>query len=228
MNNPIIASNGLLFLNVPTAHDLVEEVVSGDCYEVDTIPQNCRVLDLGACYGEFSILAAKRGFVVKAVEPSLYSKHIFEANLRLNRNPDVRLFHGSVVATPMFKVSHFYNPNHPAGSSRSAPDGEALLESVPAQTINQLTTGWDHWAIKMDVEGDERELFKFPNWLSITDWLAMEFHDGDGNEYAKALLDKGFSVRLHGCGPKRTRVQWDPSMKGGILLAKRSNLSIDG
>jgi len=227
-NSPIIASNGLLFLNVPSAQALLEEVVDGDCYGVESIPQNCRVLDLGACYGEFSLLASKRGLIVKAVEPSLYSNHILEANIRINRNPDIRVVRGAVVGVPTSdKVGHFYNPAHPAGSSSFSIEGEALLESVPAYTINQLTSGWDHWAIKMDIEGAEKLLFANPNWLMICDWLSMEFHNGDGHHYSQILQKAGFTVEIWGAGPKQTRVKWDPSFLGGVILARKSNLALD-
>lgn len=228
MNSPIITSNGILFLNVPSAQALLDEVVDGDCYGADSIPQNCRVLDLGACYGEFSLLASKRKLTVKAVEPSLYSHQILEANIRLNRNPDIRVVRGAVVGTETHdKVGHFYNPAHPAGSSSFSIEGEALLESVPAYTINQLTSGWDHWAIKMDIEGAEKLLFANPNWLMICDWISMEFHNRDGYEYAKILEANGFTVEIYGCGPKQTREKWDQSMLGGIILARKSNLAID-
>ena len=228
MNSPIITSSGILFLNVPSARELLDEVVDGDCYGVESIPQNCRVLDLGACYGEFSLLASKRGLVVKAVEPSLHSHFVLQANVRLNRNPDIRVVRGAVVATETHdKVGHFYNPSHPAGSSSFSIEGEALLESVPAYTINQLTSGWDHWAIKMDIEGSERCLFEKPNWLMICDWLSMEFHNGDGHHYGQILKKAGFTVEIYGCGPKQARSKWDPSMVGGIALARKSNLAID-
>ena len=227
-NSPIIASNGLLFLNVPSAQALIEEVVDGDCYGVESIPQNCRVLDLGACYGEFSLLASKRRLTVKAVEPSLQSHMILEANIRLNRNPDIRVVRGSVVGTPTSdKVGHFYNPAHPAGSSSFSIEGEALLESVPAYTVNQLTSGWDHWAIKMDIEGAERLLFDKPAWLMICDWLSMEFHNADGEHYETILKAAGFTTEIHRGGPKQTRVKWDPSMNGGVILARKSKLALD-
>jgi FkbM family methyltransferase len=228
MNQPIISSNGLLFLNVPSAQALLEEVVDGDCYGVESIPQNCRVLDLGACYGEFSLLASKRKLTVKAVEHSLQSNHILEANIRINRNPDIRVVRGAVVATETHdKVGHFYNPSHPAGSSSFSIEGEALLESVPAYTINQLTSGWDHWAIKMDIEGAERLLFDKPNWLMICDWLSMEFHNADGHHYSQILEKAGFTTEIWGGGSKQTRVKWDPSMNGGVILARKSKLAID-
>lgn len=227
MTNPIIASNGLLFLNLPGTQKMVDEIVGMDCYEASTIPDKCRVLDLGACYGVFSIMAAKRGFIVKAVEPSLYSTIILEANMKLNRNPDIRLVRAAAAGTPVAKVAHFYNPENPASSSAELPSDQGYIESVPGMTINQLTTGWDHWAIKMDVEGFERFLLAYPAWLEITDWLSIKFKGDTGFEHGKLLVDKGFSVNMYGRGEK-TELAWDPSMSGGHIIAKRSNLSIDG
>lgn len=79
----------------------------------------------------------------------------------------------------------------------------------------------------MDVEGFEKFLLAYPAWLEITDWLSIKFNGDTGFEYGKRLVDKGFSVNMYGRGDK-TELAWDPSMSGGHIIAKRSNLSIDG
>jgi FkbM family methyltransferase len=216
--NPFIETHGIRLLNVPQAQSLIDEVISGDCYLIDTIPSNCRVLDLGACYGEFAILAASLGFTVKAVEPSKDSHAILCANVQSNKLAgDVRVVRGA-ASEKKGPHQHMYDPTHPAGSGQNG----AFLESVQGFTINDLTTGWDHWAIKMDVEGDEAGLFDSAgSWLPFTDWLSMEFHNHDGEQYAKVLREDGFNVQIFGGGPKQTRTPWDPSMTGGIVHAQR-------
>jgi hypothetical protein len=79
----------------------------------------------------------------------------------------------------------------------------------------------------MDVEGAEKLLFAYPNWLIICDWLSMEFHNADGHLYDAILKAAGFTTEIWGGGPKQTRVKWGPSMNGGVILARKSKLSLD-
>lgn len=157
---------------------------------IGEVPQNCRFLDVGAHEGFYSLEAAMRGLIVKAVEWDPVQAIILDANIKLNGNPDIRVVRQVPVGVP----------------------GEGLLGNQ--RTINQLTTGWDHWAVRLGHKAPVEELISHPNWLQITDWLMIQRRgDQDPCTGIECVLEeKGFSIT---------------SVSDLSLVAKRSNLSID-
>jgi hypothetical protein len=128
------------------------------------------VVDLGAHVGTFSVLAACLGARVVAVELDPDRAAELEANLRRNR-ADAAVVRGRIRGHPPL-------------------DMETLVARHRLERIDFL---------KIDVEGDEYELFDGrPAWLDRVRRISMEVHPAAGNPagLAETLSSRGFSVEL--------------------------------
>ncbi len=67
------------------------------------------------------------------------------------------------------------------------------------------------FAVKLDCEGSESEIFDSPVWLACVNWLAMEWHNCDGDRYADTLRNLGFDVEM----------SCEGTNSGGIIHARR-------
>ncbi len=196
-------------LNVPAAKDVADEVLLRDCYRIGTIPEGLRVLDAGAFYGEFAIACAHRGFAVEAYEPNHESFDILSFNTRMNGAYEIIQVCAALSSADGLR-EFTMNDAHPAGSKLS----EGSAGYVPVFNINDIVSinrRLDRWAVKLDVEGEESAMFDSPAWLERVDWLAMEWHNCDGDRYADILRGAGFDVEMSCAGEN----------SGGIIHARR-------
>ena len=160
--------------------------------QLPEIPENCRFLEVGAGEGHYSIEAAMRGLIVKAVEWDPVQAIILDANIKLNGNPDIRVV-------------------------RQVPVGVAAGGLLGNQrTINQLTTGWDHWAILLGNKSPIDELLSYPNWLQIADVVIYTGYPAPAlrDSREEILTKAGFRI------DRKASSMW-------MVVAKRSNLSLD-
>jgi hypothetical protein len=155
-------------------------------------PESCRFLDVGAGNGRCSIEVAMRGHIVKAVEWDPVQAIILDANIKLNGNPDIRVVRQVPVGVP----------------------GEGLLGNQ--RTINQLTTGWDHWAVRLGFSAPVDELLANRNWLQIADVVIIDEWDVSNRreKWIEEFVAAGFRVDSQNTNDFR-------------LSVKRSNLSLD-
>lgn len=175
-------------LNLSAEED-IQHIKTSDLPE---FPESCRFLDVGARDGRWSIEAAMRGHIVKAVEWDPVQAIILDANIKLNGNPDIRVV-------------------------RQVPVGVATGGLLGNQrTINQLTTGWDHWAVRLGFSAPVDELLANRNWLQIADvviidaWNASDIRE----KWIEDFVAAGFRVDSQNTNVLR-------------LSVKRSNLSLD-
>lgn len=232
-NTPFIYRDGITFLNVPSALEMVEEVVDQDCYELRSLSPNHILIDCGACYGEASIFAASLGMKVMALEPSKPSYRVLESNWALNQMEVVGMVHlwNKPVGLHDRQFTHYYWPHHPGGSGKESRDGseKCMYQSVGVdRIIKEVKLKFSTTkpiAIKMDIEGSEKEAFMDADkWLPKVDYVAMETHNFDSDFFALILTNNGFEVKLTGTG-KPPRVAWDKSIAGGLVIARRKQPS---
>lgn len=215
----MITIKGIQLDDDPLALPVYEEVITRDCYRVDTIPQDIEhIIDVGAFHGEFMLWAHKHrpDASMKGYEPNIKSLAAANGNLSRAFWPywnDWDLMWGAVGAFD--GACNIEQPaGHPAGTSVQ-PDNEG---TVRLYGIAGLVAGKKNVAIKLDCEGSERAIFSHLGWLEPVRWLAMEFHNHDGFHYADLLAKSGFVIgRLEGCQGD----PWDLSMAGGIIIAWR-------
>ena len=215
-------SNHLTFgpitvIDAPEVGQIIKEVFDGDCYHINEIPEGSTVIDVGAFYGEFSLMCAVlRGCSVLAYEPSPETFSVLLKNLSLNgekakaikpHDIGVSNFCGEAV------FSHW--PLHPGGSGfREIPDStQSAVKVVPiADPVLVAEHRGRPIVVKLDCEGSEREIFSDIAWLKKVQMVAMEWHNCDGQFYRGILESKGFKVTTDG----------DVSRSGGILIAHRN------
>ena len=174
------------------------------------------VVDLGANVGLFSLLAAKLGAKVTAVEMQSGFLPLIEANLRANGVSDqVEIVWGIIGAGSGIVTDH--------GVLDTA---SHYLETAPELSIKELIRSRSLRQIdflKIDIEGSEFDLFrKGTDWLSIVRRIAMEVHChfGDSGQLTRTLTDAGFHVVL-----LENRGNVVPSLTGeaGYLFASRAS-----
>jgi FkbM family methyltransferase len=213
-------------LRVETAHDLATAwiIVCRDEYRVD--PEARCILDLGANFGSFSMLAAERApaAYILAIEPY---RDVFDrlvAHVVDNRlEGRVRCAQVAVAgAEEQRYLSDTKSPSQSRGvlTRDAAPGGSA---SVTAQTLTQLlqaamahagTTSVD--LVKLDIEGGEHELVPglTPEILAPVRAWQMEYHPNGSSAPLFAALERG-GLRL------ARRVETHPN--SGIAWFKRQD-----
>ena len=196
-------------IETPFTKMVAEEVVTRDVYRIGTIPEDCTVLDIGAFYGEFSIMCAKRGMDVVAFEPVQSSFHLLVENMAINK---VRFeAHNVAVMDCDGTVSMNVPGNHPAGATVANGGG------VKCVAMDSIAERFGDIAVKMDCESSEIFIFKSLRWLDKCKWVSMEFHNHDGRHFRDLLLSKGFAVAIEG----GNGTPWDDTIGGGIIWAIR-------
>lgn len=216
----------MTFLDAPEARQVVDEVIIQDCYRIDEIPPRSLVIDVGAFYGEFGILSAKKKqSIVFAYEPSEVNFHILCENLERNVLDDQFETFNAGVTDRTGREQFYHWHEHPGGSGfrQIEGGGATIIETVSMIEVISKALAFDsdsHITVKLDCEGSEKEIFKDEHWIRWVGIVTMEWHNYDGHVYADILSRHGFDVELNGGGPK-PRAAYDKSMGGGLLFAKR-------
>jgi len=177
-----------------------------------TIREGQTVIDLGANVGLFSLLAARLGARVIAVEAQSEFLPILHENLREN-DCAVNVIHGLIgersgLASLPGKLE--------ASSHYRAKPGIVSLNQIMARfCLHNIDF------LKIDIEGSEFDLFSSNlEWLQHTSQIAMEVHESFGNPdfIAEKLAEARFKVQL--CDAQLKNVN---SLKGlnGFVYAWR-------
>jgi FkbM family methyltransferase len=203
----ILTYGDIKLIDAPEAKQVADEVITNDCYRIGTIPKDCTVIDVGAFYGEFAIACANRGHPTFAFEPALSSFGNLLENLILNPTVRVEPFN---IGVHDFDGMSFLNfdKDHPAGS-KLAESGHPVWVCTIHSIFDSLE---GPFAVKLDCEGAEKEIFRNTHWLDSVNWLAIEWHNSDGDFYADILGERGFF---------RVEMSCDGTNSGGILHARR-------
>lgn len=150
-----------------------------------------RVVDLGANLGLFTVLAAKAGARVIAVEAQRGFGPLIAEHCRLNAvGPSVQVLHAIVGGT--------------TGVIRADAGGAGCshwTEPVPTVTVAEVIdrAGFDRVDLmKIDVEGAEFDLIDEDGWLDRVDRLVLEVHPpfGDPVALVRRLSEEGFTCDL--------------------------------
>ncbi|OHV20141.1 methyltransferase FkbM [Parafrankia soli] len=149
------------------------------------------VVDLGANQGLFSVLAARAGADVIAVEAQRGFAALLARHARANDvSHRIQLVH-ALVGSGSGVLSD------PA-ARRTATHWDGEVEDLRLTDVLERG-GVDHVdLLKMDIEGSEFALFGDPGWLAAVDRIVMEVHPPFGSPAAlKAILDRhGFDATL--------------------------------
>ena len=117
-----------------------------------SIRPGCTVLDVGANIGIYTLLAAKRGARVFAIEADPENAQLLRHNIEINGFTDkVTVLEFAALDSPGTVVLH-RNPTNSGGSSVSTNSAETAV--VPKRTIDSLQLPPVD-VCKMDIEGSE-------------------------------------------------------------------------
>jgi FkbM family methyltransferase len=161
-----------------------------DFYEKEEIEAFCSfikpgtvVLDVGANFGLYTVLAAKRGARVFAIEPDPRNAAMLRHNIGLNRLEDkVTIF--EIAATDAEKTVPLYCSDRNSGESNIMEKGR-LAGSVTGRTIDSLNLPAVE-VCKMDIEGSEfMALMGMQRTLERSPQIKLFV------EYAEAFPDSG-------------------------------------
>lgn len=217
--------NGVHLYVPEGAEGVVREVFDEDCYRIREIPETSLVVDVGAHIGCFALrCAVERRCRVVAYEPNPETFGFLVASIRLNAAAVEPVF--SAVGANDGLVPFFLNRGHPAGSTlhgREYPDVAYEEIRVPCCSLDTIVPSASSGTLvlKLDCEGAEREILSehFAASLRRFDRVVGEWHNHDGDRYRDVLTGIGFDVELRGGGVPQP--QWDPSIGGGLLYARR-------
>lgn len=201
-------------------------------YHIEKVPENSVVLDLGAHIGTFALHVAKmRGCKVYAYEPAPDTFKLLVENVRMNNLDDqIKCFKQAVASKSGIRKLWICGKTSAPGYGLfldEHPDAEEIItgfEMVQCVTLKQIfdENKIKHvGCLKMDIEEAEREVFSEESkpYLSKVNYLAMEWHNYDGQKYSEYMKKLGFSVLLMGTGEGSET--YEPSFQRGMLYAKR-------
>jgi FkbM family methyltransferase len=171
-------------------------------------------VDLGANFGLFSLLAAKMGARVVAVEMQSGFLPIIEHNLRINAVTDLVTIEWGIVGGGSGLVADPQQLRSASHYFQEAPvlSMEEIIRSRGLERIDFL---------KVDIEGSEFDLLRSGvEWLSIVEKIAMEVHGGCGDVglLIHTLKNAGLDVTLL---ENRGSVVAELPHMGGYLFARR-------
>lgn len=152
------------------------------------IAQGDRVVDLGANVGVFSLLAAKLGARVIAVEATATHVDNLRYHALLNQCEHKIASYQGVVGSRSGVYAQIGN-NFSTGKMQELDLTNILIEQG-IQSINFL---------KLDIEGSEFDLFlSRPAWLNKVEQISMEIHPSFGvvSDLVAVLEEVGFEVQI--------------------------------
>ncbi len=162
-------------------------------YPLSLISTGDTVLDLGAGYGDFSLLAALKvgpsGRVI-AVEPDLRAFTFLTRNIRANGISNVVPVHAAIWGDEPHPTLF-----RPEGSgSKLSDSGSVAVNVVTMEDLRTKATRID--VIKMDIEGAENSVFRSSlTAIAHTRSIFVEVHSPSIRVEISSLLDKaGFAT----------------------------------
>lgn len=212
--NPDRAAFHLYLRPDKTDLDLVKGIPNeNEPLEIDDLPHDITVLDLGAHIGGFVCWVAYNYDVGKivAVEPFPDNFKLLKRNKQTIIMTEVVLIQAAVVSDPKVKTVDLYVANkrsHGRHSIRPTRGRDAI--SVAAISFSDLLEMYQPTVVKIDVEGAEYEYKKqLSNLPSFVKRLSIEFHFfkprdlKSCNRLIKRIVKQGFKVvRKPKFGPK--------------------------
>ncbi len=164
-------------------------------YDIKNLKHGAVVIDIGACIGAFSVMAATKGATVYAFEPN---PKVFSYLKKNVQGLKVHVMELGVSDKPGAKKFHIVNG---LGSSFTKKEGELVkVECTNLEEIFQINKIKVVDYLKMDAEGAEYEILLSASKeiLKKIKEIGMEYHTISGhnsNELIEFLKAQGFIVK---------------------------------
>jgi FkbM family methyltransferase len=157
------------------------------------------IIDCGANIGLSGVWYARQFPEAKIIAVEPHQANLEIASKNLAAYPHVTLVSGGVWDSPSFLS--IVNPDAEPWAFQ-VKEGKG---SIPGFTIDQLSEGKPILAVKVDIEGAEKELFRSnTDWMDRTDLIAIELHDwlfpnvGTSQTFMKAIAGHPHEVAMRG------------------------------
>ncbi len=193
--------NGVKIAYQGNEYGVISEVYNEDPYRVKEIKENGIVIDIGGCIGVFSIRCAKeRNCTVYAYEPYLESYNLLVYNTRVNGLENKIIAFNKAVSNKKEVRDFYIQPNHFAGSTFYLGTGIPYIkEKVECITLTDIfkDNNLDRCdLVKMDCEGEEKNILLDCQELKRIDKIILEYHlYVDGKAIMEHLRKMGFLVQ---------------------------------
>ena len=123
----------------------------------ESVTMNSTVLDIGACFGYYTLLAAKAGAKVYAFEPDLEVFHYLTANIQKNNFAEAVVAISKAVSNKAGTMSFFVHEDDRSQNSLFDDAGHGrIVRQIETLSLDEfLPEGLPVDVIKMDIEGAE-------------------------------------------------------------------------
>jgi FkbM family methyltransferase len=177
-------------LPVADMYPYYETFIAGQ-YNSLTIRKGDNVLDAGAGVGDFSLLAADatgpRGRVV-SLEPDPYYYSILVDNLQYNRTANCTPLQLAISNNTGTGLTYLNKLESTKQTKTSTITPDDLLRETGLSKFD---------VAKIDIEGDEENLFQDTSWLTSIHDLAVETHGPACTPIIASLTDNGFQISVY-------------------------------
>lgn len=206
---------------------VIREVFHEDVYNINSIPINSTVIDIGSHIGTFALRCAfERKCTVYAYEPCVDNYKLLTDNIHVN-NLDAKIRAFNMAVSDNDGVREFFvDPYHYSGSSfylksfaeqkkHDRPFQEVKVECITLKQIFDKNNITHCDILKLDCEGEEKAiLLDSICVLPKVHKIILEHHNlSDGKKIAKYLSNNGFEVFSNN----------QFQAEGGILIALKYN-----
>jgi FkbM family methyltransferase len=186
---------------------VLKETILDRQYEQVSVPlqDGWTILDIGAALGDYSVWAAQQtphGRLI-AVEPFPPSVELLNANLKMNKVPNVEVVSGAIATsngTTELRVEGRIVQNSTAVSEKSTHTVEVKTISLEELFKSFSIQKCDY--LKMDCEGGEYDILFSASQevLARIERICMEVHDGltvhNHQEMVQFLEDHGYRTKM--------------------------------
>lgn len=177
INNPIESTfcGVTIFVNpYDTVGSIILKGENPEQVEIDIVLKNIKedsiIVDVGACYGEYTLLCAKKARIVIAVEPNPYNFNLLRKGVESNRFTNVILVN-KALSDNEGSMSFYIGKNHLEGATLfKSKMTQELGNDIQYEEIQVKVTTLDKLLselninkidiLKLDAEGAERRILR--------------------------------------------------------------------
>jgi len=182
---------------------LIREILVADCYLKDMSDDQLNsldcIIDIGANRGVFSSLMSKYAKRIICVEFQEKYLEVLKSNLK-----DNSFFNYEILKVYISGC----NPINIQNSRDATTWNSSFLDMN--QLFGLLNLEWVS-LVKLDIEGEEFNVFNDSSWMAKCDFVTMEVHGDLGNveELVKQIQEMNFWVRLRDSNLQKTSNYWE-------------------
>ena len=213
----ILRPNYVFNIHTPMDWYIAVETVVFNCYHLNT--SSLSIIDIGAAFGDFSILASNHSLHVYSIEPEPDTYQLLQQNIIENKKTNISTFPIAISSTKK-NIKLSINSNNHNHSNSFSKENTVIVSAVSLNKFISDNLSNSPIIVKCDCEGGEYDIFNsLPK--KTFDQIAeiyMEYHlftpqhQTGFNQLQSVLSENGYSIKLE-ANPIHSNI--------GFLFAKR-------